>query len=105
MFLIFKQFEFYLINDMEYKFIYWGANSKEDNYMRNLSIKTKVQLTNLFLILHKIVLGLYTILTAKIGFYLVFPIIVIIITTFYNIYSVYTSYADIKRFYKRLDLL
>ncbi len=103
--MIFKQIEFYMINDMEYKFIYWGANSKEDKYMNNLSLKTKIQLTNLFLILHKLILGLYTILSAKIGYYLVFPILVVIISAFYSIYSVYTSYANMKRFYKRLDTL
>lgn len=105
MFLIFKQLEFYLTNDMDYKFIYWGSNLKEENYMKNLAIKTNIQLTNLFLVLHKLVIGLYIVFSARLGLYFILPFLLIIISAFYTICTIYSSFANIKRFYQKLDLL
>ena len=73
---------------MDYKFIYWGSNTREENYIKNISLKTKIQLINLFMILHKLILGFYVIMNANIGIYVWIPIITIIFITLYNIFPV-----------------
>ena len=100
-----KQIEFFLLNEINYKYLYYGPALKEENFMKNLSIKAKIQLINMLLILHKLIFGSLVVLYYGQAYYMFLPLIVIILNLIYNIKCNYSSYQRVKNFYHKLDIL
>ncbi len=88
---------------MNFKYLIWGTNLKEENFIRNLSIKSKLQIINMLLILHKLMLGSLFVINSGHALIFFFPVFVMIVNILYNIVHNYNSYKRIRNFYNKLE--
>jgi hypothetical protein len=103
-YLISKQLEYLFINETNYRNLYWSVALKEEYYLKILSIKSKIQIINMVFILHKMfIAGLVLYNISGVFFFVHFMIM--IGSVLMNIYKNYTSYSQVRDFYKKIEEL
>lgn len=102
-YIISKQVEYYIITELNYKYLIWGTNIKEENFIRNLSLKSKLQILNMILILHKLLLASFVLLFSGHALVFFFPLMLVVINLIFNIAQNYNSYLRVKNFYSQLE--
>jgi len=85
------------------KLNYFDPNRKEEKFIKNLKVKTRVKFVNLLLMIQKLLFANYMIFTSYFRFLYVFPMILVYSNLSVNILNEFNSYERVKKFYDDID--